>query len=83
MRACTPDFKKCMKNTALFLSRQSERRANGSRNARGKHSSNSVRAKGAQIREKSCLQFRPTRQFFPRVPGERSSKRNEPEVPIR
>lgn len=49
------------------------KRANSSQNARGKHSSNSVRAKGADQRE-SCLQFRPTRQFFPRLPGERAER---------
>lgn len=49
------------------------KRANGSQNARGKHSSNNVRVKGADQRE-SCLQFRPTRQFFHRLPGERAQR---------
>lgn len=69
----TPDFKKCMKNTAFFLFSTQRKRANGSKNARGKHSSNNVRAKGADQRE-SCLQFRPTRQFFRRLPGERAQR---------
>lgn len=69
MREHTPDFKKCMKNTASFFLQHRKKRANGSQNARGKHSSNSVRAKGTDQRE-SCLRFRPTRQFFPRIPGE-------------
>lgn len=73
MREHTPDFKKCMKNTAPFSFSTQRKRANGSQNARGKHSSNSVRAKGADQRE-SCLQFRPTRQFFPRLPGERTQR---------
>lgn len=73
MREHTPDFEKCMKNTAFFFFSTQRKRANGSQNARGKHSSNSVRAKGADQRE-SCLQFRPTRQFFPRLPGERAQR---------
>lgn len=49
------------------------KRANGSQNARGKHSSNSERSKGEDQRE-SCLQFRPTRQFFPWLPGESAQR---------
>lgn len=59
--------------TQPFSFSTQRKRANGSQNARGKHSSNSVRAKGADQRE-SCLQFRPTRQFFPRLPGERAQR---------
>lgn len=59
--------------TQPFSFSTQRKRANGSQNARGKHSSNSVRAKGADQRE-SCLQFRPTRQFFPWLPGERAQR---------
>lgn len=59
--------------TQAFSFSTQRKKANGSQNARGKHSSNSVRAKGADQRE-SCLQFRPTRQFFPRLPGERAQR---------
>lgn len=59
--------------TQPFSFSTQRKKANGSQNARGKHSSNSVRAKGADQRE-SCLQFRPTRQFFPRLPGERAQR---------
>lgn len=59
--------------TQPFSFSTQRKRANGSQNARGKHSSNSVRSKGADQRE-SCLQFRPTRQFFPRLPGERAQR---------
>lgn len=56
-RELTPDFKKCMKNTGLFLSFSRHReKANGSQNARGEHSSNNARARGADQRE-SCLRF--------------------------
>jgi len=65
-------FKNVWRTQPFSFSTQ-RKRANGSQNARGKHSSNSVRAKGADQRE-SCLQFRPTRQFFPRLPGERAQR---------
>lgn len=57
----------------LSFSTQKKREQTVPQIARGKHSSNSVRAKAADQRE-SCLQFRPTRQFFPRVPGERAQR---------
>lgn len=68
-----------MKNTRLFfplflrLDSTQRKRANASQNARGKHSSNNVRVKGADQRE-SCLQFRPTRQFSQRLPGEAAQR---------
>lgn len=73
LRELTPDFKKCMENTAFFFLDTEKKRANGSQNARGKHSSNNVRVKGADQRE-SCLQFRPTRQVFHWLPGERAQR---------
>lgn len=59
--------------TQSFSFSTQKQRANSSQNARGKHSSNSVRSKGADQRG-GCLQFRPTRQFLRRLPGERAQR---------
>lgn len=72
LRELTPDLKNVWRTQPFSFSTQ-RKRANGSQNARGKHSSNNARVKGADQRE-SCLQFRPTRQFFPRLPGERAQR---------
>lgn len=71
-----------MKNTGLFLSFSLHReKANGSQDARGEHSSNNARARGADQRE-SCLWFSGLQGNSSAGSQVRSSKRTKPEVPI-
>lgn len=71
---------------SLFLFSTQRKRANASQNAEGKHSSNSVRVKGADQREAVCSSGlrgnSPPPPPPPPTPRRESSKRNKPEVPI-